>query len=86
MTAQCCTEKHLSHGFARRLSHVTPSVVPGLLLLLLPKCPMCIAAWLTLATGLSISATAVTWVRIGLVALWVVASGQLVRRRLAVAR
>ena len=86
MTAQCCTEKRLSPGFARRLSHVTPSVVPGLLLLLLPKCPMCLAAWLTLATGLSISASQVSWVRISIVVLWVVALGHLLWRRKAVTR
>lgn len=87
MTSPCCNaNRHKSHGLARRLSHVTPSVIPGILLLLLPKCPMCLAAWLTLATGLSISATAVGWLRLTLVLLWIAGLGHLLWRRRAIAR
>src|SRR5262245_19828774 len=30
---------------------MTASILPGALLVLLPKCPLCLAAWLTLAIG-----------------------------------
>jgi hypothetical protein len=46
MTAPCC---------ARRVSSVAASIVPGALLALLPKCPLCLAAWVTLASGVSFS-------------------------------
>jgi hypothetical protein len=46
------------------------STLPGALLLLLPKCPLCLAAWLTVVTGAGFSASAAAWVRGSLVALW----------------
>lgn len=49
MSGQCCK--------------AAASVAPGAALLLLPKCPLCLAAWLTAATGLGFSATGAVWVR-----------------------
>ncbi|MFN7920833.1 MAG: hypothetical protein U0Q16_12090 [Bryobacteraceae bacterium] len=37
--------------------------MPWALLVLLPKCPMCLAAWMTLMTGVSVSAAAAGWLR-----------------------
>ena len=34
------------------------SVLPGVLLVLLPKCPVCLAAWIAIATGASIPVAA----------------------------
>ena len=42
---------------SRRPSKAAVSLLPGLLILILPKCPFCLAAWLTVATGIGISAT-----------------------------
>lgn len=39
------------------------SLGSGLLLVLLPKCPLCIAAWLTLFTGASVAVTIATRLR-----------------------
>jgi len=41
--------------------------LPAVGLVLMPKCPLCLAAWLTMATGLSISVAHVAWLRGGLV-------------------
>ncbi len=49
--------------FARRLSSAAPSWVPGVMLVFLPKCPLCIAAWLTAVTGIGCSAAAAASLR-----------------------
>ncbi len=39
----------------RRGAEVAGWVLPGLLLALMPKCPVCLAAYVSLATGISLS-------------------------------
>jgi len=58
MTGQCCVSGAESCRPARRLSKAAAPLLP--LLVLLPKCPMCLAAWLqgTLAV-LSLAAVAI---------------------------
>jgi hypothetical protein len=55
---------------ARRLSKASASILPAALLMLMPKCPLCLAAWLTIATGVSFSATGAAWLRWGITLLW----------------
>lgn len=74
MTAQCCTGVGPSRRRARRLSGAAASILPGAALALLPKCPLCLAAWLTVATGIGISAAAVTRLRWLIVVVWVAAA------------
>jgi hypothetical protein len=62
MNRQCC-----------RFSTTTASILPGVVLAVMPKCPLCLAVWLTAATSIGFSATAAAWLRGGLAALWVVA-------------
>ncbi len=70
-----------SHARARRFGKVIGSILPAAALLLLPKCPLCLAAWLTLATGVSFSARGTTWLRPSIVVLWIAALALLFRRR-----
>ena len=69
----------------RHLSKAAASVLPGAALLLLPKCPLCLAAWLTVATGIGFSAAGAAWVRgtllMSCVAAVALAAAPLIRRR-----
>jgi hypothetical protein len=70
MQAPCCKMESVPNGLVRRLSKITGTLLPGAVLVFLPKCPLCLAAWLTLATGFSLSATAASWVRPIISILW----------------
>ena len=85
MTGQCCVRGPASSRLARRFFTMAGTMLPPALLIFTPKCPMCLAAWLTVATGIGFSAPAVAWVRATLVilsvALAAVAIAAIVRRR-----
>jgi len=56
-------------------------VAPSAGLVLMPKCPLCFAAYVAMATGLGLTATAAGYVRWGVLALCVVSLLVLVVRR-----
>jgi hypothetical protein len=55
----------------RRVAGVAGSVLPGAALVLMPKCPMCVAAYVAAGTGLSLSLPAAAWLRTGSILLCV---------------
>lgn len=85
MTGQCCLGEGPSRRLARRLAKAAASILPGAVLVLLPKCPLCLAAWLTVVTGVGFSATGAAWIRGMLAAFWVavvaLAAVPIIRRR-----
>ncbi|MGA7234854.1 MAG: hypothetical protein WBY44_04200 [Bryobacteraceae bacterium] len=62
MTEQCCMGGPASRRPVRRLFSGAGSILPGAALALLPKCPLCLAAWLTAMTGIGFSAAGAAWV------------------------
>jgi hypothetical protein len=58
-THRCC-ENSRSGTFARRCLDIVGWLAPSILLVFMPKCPACFAAYVAIGTGLGISfATAV---------------------------
>jgi hypothetical protein len=56
-------------SFTRRSINLAAKIVPVAILAVLPKCPACLAAYVALGTGIGISLTAATYLRISLVVL-----------------
>ncbi len=71
----CCQNKPRTSGvqrrsgWLRRLRGLAGVVLPGTLLALMPKCPMCLAAYVALGTGVTLSYTSAHLLLRGLTAL-----------------
>jgi hypothetical protein len=85
MTGQCCSGEGPSRPLARSFSEAAASILPGAAWVLLPKCPLCLAATLTLVTGVGVSAAFATRVYGLIEILWIASlallAAQVVRRR-----
>ena len=85
MTGHCCEGGGRQRPLARRWAAAAASMLPGAVLLLLPKCQLCLVAWLTLATGIGIPVAAAGHVRGLIEVCWVaaalLAASQIIRRR-----
>jgi hypothetical protein len=82
MIGQCCVAGRAPNLLARRITKATASILPAALLLFLPKCPLCIAAWLTFATGVSFPAAGAAWLRGSIVLLWAAAVSPMIWPRM----
>lgn len=82
MGSLCCRTGRASRP-PGRLGGITASILSLSIVLFLPKCPLCLAAWLTVATGLSFPASGAEWVRWNLLSLPFVALAVWIARRAA---
>ena len=71
MNAKRCCENPRPRTFVRRCVDIAGWIVPGVILGLVPKCPVCLAAYLMMATGISISVAAAVSLRAFLVVVCV---------------
>lgn len=60
----CCREDKV-----RAVKNGAGWVVPGVMLLLMPKCPLCLAAWSSLLFGIGLSASVATALHTALIVL-----------------
>lgn len=70
-------------GFVRRIRSAAGWIAPSVGLALLPKCPLCVAAYLAIGTGIGVSLTTATYLRTGFELLCLGSIGYLAARRLA---
>ena len=61
----------------RRTKRAAGWGTPAWVLALVPKCPMCVAAYLALATGLEISMVTAEWLRLAVIGVCAVVLGLL---------
>lgn len=72
MSACCCSVSHRrTPTRVKRLREILAWILPSIILVLVPKCPACLAAHVTLWTGLGLSFSTATYVRWALLFLCV---------------
>jgi hypothetical protein len=68
-------------GLLRRGIGLVEWIVPVTMLALMPKCPMCVIGYVAIATGVGISFSTATYLRIGLIAVCIASLMYLVWRK-----
>lgn len=56
----------------RKMVNFVGALLSGLLIILIPKCPMCLAAYIAVGTGIGVSFTVAGYIKIMMIAICVV--------------
>lgn len=67
---RCCAGEAERGRFARRILRIGGALLPGVAFALLPKCPLCLAVWLTALTGIRIAVAGANWLWWGVLLVW----------------
>lgn len=70
----CCVRRNTN----RRAAGLAGAILSGIPLVLMPKCPLCFATYITLLTGVSVSATTAGQLRVGVITLSIGVAGTMV--------
>ena len=68
--------------WVRRVREILAWVLPGAILVLVPKCPACLAAYVALWTGIGLSLIMASYLRWGMLLIYVTVLVFLIMRRL----
>jgi len=60
-----------SKNIIKRSGEIIKMIVPAVLFTLIPKCPVCLAGYVALSTGIGLSITTATYIRIALIILFI---------------
>jgi hypothetical protein len=82
MTTADRPSEEKSPGVARRGLGLIRWAMPAALLALMPKCPLCVAAYIAVATGVGVSLATATFIRTLLLTISIAALAYLVARSL----
>lgn len=87
--SRCCgmnpvspTPASAASNFLRRSGRWAAWSVPSAGLALMPKCPVCLAGYIAVATGIGVPVAAAAWVRWGLMVVCIGSLAYLVVRRI----
>jgi hypothetical protein len=82
----CCQSAAIAGrpSMARRCLAFAGWIVPGTILAFMPKCPICLAAYATLATGIGISVSAAGTIRLLLIAACIGSLTYLIVKQIAI--
>ena len=69
-------------GIRQRFFHFTRYMFTGTVIILLPKCPFCLAAYITMATGIGLSFTIASFLRILLIVLCIASISSFAARQI----
>lgn len=72
MNSGCrCDRRETPRAGSRRIGRFLRWFVPGFLLAVMPKCPVCFAAYIAMASGIGLTLPAAAFLRTALIALCV---------------